>query len=833
MLPPAYPEKVEACRNLLQVISKRSAQISLQNDPALQFVNLQVHLTTAEIISKIEKQNVSHTDIFDDCENLCQLFSLLTVDRGYICLKFAKLILQLCTAVAEVCNLLERKCNAKVINWPVVGNSFVEEAKVADAKRTRTSFLDYIPKLSDFEQVCRISAGNFSEVYLVTHKGTGHPFAMKISPTNKFDRDDASNCVSAGSKAEASGTMRKSRITNDSCMSFVDKMLGSLTHDFLVCRIFCSFRADPDVDITLMDVGDGEVDVLQLIDHLGYLSAGDALMIALQATLGIEHIHLRGFIHRDIRPSNFVIDRFGKLKIVDFDSARVCRGHFAFERILAGFFKRTANELKDRETVSAIPYTAPEVLNKKSWGRAIDWWSLGISIYKMTTGRLPFRGSNSAAVIESVCNEELKWPKASESPHSATPDIKEYVYDLLKKNPMGRLGTKIYSDLLEPTAVHGAIESLRPVHTLKDGGPVRDLRTKLYIISFSEIDRNLTKDLKTPVTQLVMNRVSVGTYNLSELRDKTEESLHYPLTTFSHPKFRRFTDRQSGTFPMSEKFLVPLTPPDRKLDYYKAQDDAETLIGMTMQETAVQREAQVQLVKATFTYRTKLFCCKTANIKLRLVQGEGKLTYPVVYAKSDSGAEQNIDEANYGDIMVSIEKSSLIGSSMEQISAILRSRMKKTKGTIKCQVLRNNIFRHAYTDRVRAFENVTRSPQADVTLSSPRSKYFQTRILKLWNQEARDFIGFHVVIFVHPDVTPSDGHTMIFYGDVLLQLNGHDVSHVDPAEVERLYRDRPSIGVVFYQTSVLRRKDLHEAGIEETDFGDTELERMLPGSSTS
>lgn len=186
-----------------------------------------------------------------------------------------------------------------------------------------------------------------------------------------------------------------------------------------------------------------------------------------------------------------------------------------------------------------------------------------------------------------------------------------------------------------------------------------------------------------------------------------------------------------------------------------------------------------------------------------------------------------------GDIVVSIDKCSVIGLSLDKVSAILRKSMKKSKGKIRCQVLKNNIFRHAYADRPKAFENVIQCPVADVTLRSFKCKYFKTKILKLWNQEAKDFIGFHVVIFVHPDVSSSDDNTMIFYGDVLLQLNGHDVSHIDAIEIGRLYQDKPCIGVVFYETSVLRRKDLHEANLECDIGDDDDLERMIPGSSTT
>lgn len=430
-------------------------------------------------------QSISHIEIREHCENLCQLFTLFLADRSYICVKFANSLLQLCMAVCEVCNLLEKKCKGKYVNWPLVGKNFVKQAKEADAKET-ISFSAYIPKLSDFEQVCRVGSGHFSEVYLVQQRCSGHHFAMKITPRSKFNYGENSNGedngIISGSILTATegtrGTARKE--TPSQILTFVDRMFGALTHDHLVCRIFCTFQAEPDVDITLMEVGDLEVDVLRVIENAGYLSTEDALLIALQAVLALEHVHLRGFIHRDVRPSNFVIDGYGKFRLVDFDSAKVCRGHFGSDNVLTDYFKRTALEFKEKDIVGSIAYTAPEILQKKGWGRASDWWSLGISIYKMTTGRLPFRGSDPDAVIESVCKDDLRWPKSENSPHSATPEVKEFVYDLLKKNARARLGSKIYSDLHEPTAMVIAKGLLRRVQTLK--GSKLTLRGKVRVL---------------------------------------------------------------------------------------------------------------------------------------------------------------------------------------------------------------------------------------------------------------------------------------------------------------------------------------------------------------
>lgn len=90
--------------------------------------------------------------------------------------------------------------------------------------------------------------------------------------------------------------------------------------------------------------------------------------------------------------------------------------------------------------------------------------------------------------------------------------------------------------------------------------------SQLCVIAFSEIDRNITRELKTPVAQLVSERPPTGNLNLFDLRDRTED--HFPLLSFSHPKYRRFMDRLSGNLPQADKFLVPITPPpDKELDY--------------------------------------------------------------------------------------------------------------------------------------------------------------------------------------------------------------------------------------------------------------------------
>ncbi|KAH6937531.1 hypothetical protein HPB50_001331 [Hyalomma asiaticum] len=117
------------------------------------------------------------------------------------------------------------------------------------------------------------------------------------------------------------------------------------------------------------------------------------------------------------------------------------------KRLLRGYFRRTPFEFHDGESAGTIPYMAPEILKRRPYGRAADWWSAGIVLYKLTTGRVPFRGKTKQALRERIITAPLKFPRSEDHPHSATAPAKDLIYRMLKKNPVERLGSRNYSDL--------------------------------------------------------------------------------------------------------------------------------------------------------------------------------------------------------------------------------------------------------------------------------------------------------------------------------------------------------------------------------------------------
>ncbi|KAH8038741.1 hypothetical protein HPB51_002885 [Rhipicephalus microplus] len=123
------------------------------------------------------------------------------------------------------------------------------------------------------------------------------------------------------------------------------------------------------------------------------------------------------------------------------------RAHAVTKRFLRGYFRRTPFEFHDGESAGTIPYMAPEILKRRPYGRAADWWSAGIVFYKLMTGRVPFRGKSKQLLRERIITSPLKWPRADEHPHSATTPAKDMTYRMLKKNPVERLASRNYSDL--------------------------------------------------------------------------------------------------------------------------------------------------------------------------------------------------------------------------------------------------------------------------------------------------------------------------------------------------------------------------------------------------
>ncbi|UCG53271.1 MAG: protein kinase [Candidatus Latescibacterota bacterium] len=155
-----------------------------------------------------------------------------------------------------------------------------------------------------------------------------------------------------------------------------------------ICTIYEIDEADSEIFISMAFV-DG-VNLKNII-RSGPLDIEEALSIAIQVARGLESAHERGVIHRDIKSSNVMVTKERCVKITDFGLARIAGG----EQIS-----------KTTTDVGTASYMSPEQGRGEVVDHRTDIWSLGVVMYEMLTGELPFKGEYDPAVVYSLLNDE-------------------------------------------------------------------------------------------------------------------------------------------------------------------------------------------------------------------------------------------------------------------------------------------------------------------------------------------------------------------------------------------------------------------------------------------
>jgi predicted Ser/Thr protein kinase/poly(3-hydroxybutyrate) depolymerase len=189
----------------------------------------------------------------------------------------------------------------------------------------------------------------------------------------------------------------------------------------------------------------------------GPLPLGEALAVASQAAEGLEAAHRKGIIHRDIKSSNIMVTDKGQAKIMDFGLAKLRGGSS-----LTG----------EGATIGTVAYMSPEQARGEKVDHRTDIWSLGVMLYEMLSGELPFRGDRDVSLLYSIVHEEPRSLGDRKPP--VTPDIQRVIDRALNKDPGSRYQTAAemkndivkYLDTLKAEAAgifsaHNLLRSLR------------------------------------------------------------------------------------------------------------------------------------------------------------------------------------------------------------------------------------------------------------------------------------------------------------------------------------------------------------------------------------
>ena len=151
--------------------------------------------------------------------------------------------------------------------------------------------------------------------------------------------------------------------------------------------------AENDIYYIVMELVEG-ITLKKYIERKARLSYKEAVSIAIQVSMGIEAAHNNHIIHRDIKPQNIIISRGGKVRVTDFGIAKAA----------------TSNTITSN-VMGSVHYTSPEQARGGYSDEKSDIYSLGITLFEMLTGRVPFNGETTVAIAIKHIQEEMTSPK--------------------------------------------------------------------------------------------------------------------------------------------------------------------------------------------------------------------------------------------------------------------------------------------------------------------------------------------------------------------------------------------------------------------------------------
>lgn len=249
------------------------------------------------------------------------------------------------------------------------------------------------PDCSQFMPLKLLGCGSFAKVFLVKKlvgPDAGSLYAMKI--------------------------LRKAKLRfRDRLRSKKERdILVDVEHPFIV-KLNYAFQTEGKLFLVLDFVRGG--DLFTRINSEVMFTEEDVKFYLAESLLALTHLHSLGIIYRDLKPENILLDEEGHIKLTDF-----------------GLSKEALDD-KAYSFCGTVEYMSPEVIARQGHTKSADFWSLGVVMFEMLTGVLPFQGENRKETMHQIIKIKLSMPLY------LSVEAQSLLRCLFKRNPTNRLGS--------------------------------------------------------------------------------------------------------------------------------------------------------------------------------------------------------------------------------------------------------------------------------------------------------------------------------------------------------------------------------------------------------
>lgn len=262
-----------------------------------------------------------------------------------------------------------------------------------------------------YELLGRIGSGGMADVYKAKDHKLNRCVAVKI--LKQEFREDTTFITKFKREAQAAAGLAHPNIVN----------------------VF-DVGEDNGIHFIVMELVEG-ITLKEYIVKKGRLTVREATSIAIQVSMGLEAAHSHNIVHRDVKPQNIIISTDGKVKVTDFGIARAASSNTISSNVMG-----------------SVHYSSPEQVRGGYSDAKSDIYSLGVTIYEMVTGRIPFDGDTTVAIAIKHLQDEMEPPStyAPELPHS----LEQIIYKCTQKsvdrryNNMSEVIDDLKHSLIEP-----------------------------------------------------------------------------------------------------------------------------------------------------------------------------------------------------------------------------------------------------------------------------------------------------------------------------------------------------------------------------------------------